>query len=198
MRFELLYTVSVLILHRDSFSSSAITPCHVLITQNVAHASESKGCACMMRTWLRFATERKKKTKPEFQLGRSLWRARVITIFHPNLLQGGKSEAGREVRSTCGRPVKQVFLQYKITNCPNTVLDSRVICSQCNWMIKGVITWTHLRHCTISSLYLTHLVTALCIVSIFPRYFRQLLRSSELKEFFCLKQGFQMNCGWLI
>ena len=39
-----------------------------------------------------------KKTKPEFQLGRSLWRARVITIFHPNLLQGGKSEAGREVQ----------------------------------------------------------------------------------------------------
>ena len=41
---------------------------------------------------------KKKKTKPEFQLGRSLWRARVITTFHPNLLQGGKSEADREVQ----------------------------------------------------------------------------------------------------
>ena len=33
---SVLYTVSVLILHRESFSLSAITPCHVLIPQNVA------------------------------------------------------------------------------------------------------------------------------------------------------------------
>ena len=30
---NVLYTVSVLILHRESFSTSAITPCHVLIGQ---------------------------------------------------------------------------------------------------------------------------------------------------------------------
>ena len=30
---NVLYTVSVLILHRESFSTSAITPCHVLISQ---------------------------------------------------------------------------------------------------------------------------------------------------------------------
>ena len=39
---SVLYTVSVLISHRESYSSSAITPCHVLIPQNVGHASESK------------------------------------------------------------------------------------------------------------------------------------------------------------
>ena len=60
---SVLYTMSVLILHRESFLSSAITPWRVLIPQNVAHASESKGCACVMRTWPRFATERKKKNQ---------------------------------------------------------------------------------------------------------------------------------------
>ena len=57
---SVLYTVSVLILHRESFSSSAITLCHVLTSRNVAHASESKGCARVMRTWLWFATKRRK------------------------------------------------------------------------------------------------------------------------------------------
>ena len=57
---SVLYTVSVPILLRESFSSSAITLYHVLISQNVTHASGSKGCACVMRTWLRFATQRKK------------------------------------------------------------------------------------------------------------------------------------------
>ena len=57
---SVLYTMSVLMLHRESFSSSAIAPCHVPISQSVAHASESKGCACVTRTWLQFATERKK------------------------------------------------------------------------------------------------------------------------------------------
>ena len=74
---SVLYTLSLLILRRESFPSSAITPSCVLIGQNFAHASGSKGCECVMRTWLRFATERKKKTKPEFQLGRFPWKARV-------------------------------------------------------------------------------------------------------------------------
>ena len=60
--------MSVLILRRESSSSSAITPSYGLISQNVAHASDLNGCAYVMRTWLRFATERKKKTKPEFPL----------------------------------------------------------------------------------------------------------------------------------
>ena len=70
--FSVIYTVSVLIWHRESLSSSVITPCHVLIGLNIAHASESKGCACVMKG------KKKKKTKPEFQLGRFLWNARVI------------------------------------------------------------------------------------------------------------------------
>ena len=57
------YTVSMLILRRESFSSSANTPSCVLISQNVAHASDSKSYVCVMRTWLRFATERKKKNE---------------------------------------------------------------------------------------------------------------------------------------
>ena len=69
---SVLYTVSLLILHRESFSSSDITLCHVLTTQNIAHALESKGCACVMRTWLRFATERKKKPGRNFNSGVSL------------------------------------------------------------------------------------------------------------------------------
>ena len=65
---------------RESFSSSAITPSCVLISQHVPHESDSKGHPCVMRTWLRFATVRKKKqTKPEFQLGCFPWKARVIT-----------------------------------------------------------------------------------------------------------------------
>ena len=80
VRFERLYTVSVLILHPESFLSYAIAPRHVLITQNIVHEAESKDCACVMRTQLRFATERRRnhETKPEFQLGRLLWKARVI------------------------------------------------------------------------------------------------------------------------
>ena len=74
---SVLYTLSLLILRREGFPSSAITPSCVLIGQKFAHASGSKGCECVMRTWLRFATERKKKTKPEFQLGRFPWKARV-------------------------------------------------------------------------------------------------------------------------
>ena len=54
-------------------SSSAITPFCVLISQNVAHASDSNDYACVMRTWPWFATERK-KNKPEFQLGRLPWK----------------------------------------------------------------------------------------------------------------------------
>ena len=50
VRFERLYTVSVLILHPESFLSYAIAPRHVLITQNIVHAAESKDCACVMRT----------------------------------------------------------------------------------------------------------------------------------------------------
>ena len=56
-------TQCLLILHRESFSSSAIIPWCVLIPHNVPRASESKGCACVMRTWPRFATERKKKNQ---------------------------------------------------------------------------------------------------------------------------------------
>ena len=70
-----------------------------------AHYSKHRACVRVKR--LRMRDEdltaicdrtKKKKTKPEFQLGRSLWRARVITTFHPNLLQGGKREADREVQ----------------------------------------------------------------------------------------------------
>ena len=49
-------------------SSSAITPFCVLISQNVAHASDSNDYACVMRTWLWFATEQKKN-----QAGISTW-----------------------------------------------------------------------------------------------------------------------------
>ena len=66
------YTVSVLILSCERFSSSAITPSCMLLSQNVTHASDSKGCACVMRTWLRFATERKKKPGRNFNSGVSL------------------------------------------------------------------------------------------------------------------------------
>ena len=48
--------------------SSAITPFCVLISQNVAHASDSNDYVCVMRTWLWFATERKKN-----QAGISTW-----------------------------------------------------------------------------------------------------------------------------
>ena len=47
---SVLYTVSVLMLHRESFSSSTIAPCLVPISQSVTHASESKGYACVTRT----------------------------------------------------------------------------------------------------------------------------------------------------
>ena len=40
---------------------SAITPCHVLIGKNVKHASERR--LRVLRTWLRFTTERIKKKK---------------------------------------------------------------------------------------------------------------------------------------
>ena len=49
-------------------SSPAITPFCVLISQNVAHASDSNDYACVMGTWLWFATERKKN-----QAGISTW-----------------------------------------------------------------------------------------------------------------------------
>ena len=41
------YIVSVLILDRKNLSSSAITPCHVLISQNVAHTSDQSQTWCM-------------------------------------------------------------------------------------------------------------------------------------------------------
>ena len=75
--FWVYYTLSVLILHCESFSLSTITPCHVLISQNVAHASELKGCACLMRTWLRFATKLKK-----FEAGISTW---VFPLESPSI-----------------------------------------------------------------------------------------------------------------
>ena len=62
-------------------SSSAITPFCVLTSQDVAHASDSNDYACVMRTWLWFATERKKKSSRNFNLGargRLPWKARVI------------------------------------------------------------------------------------------------------------------------
>ena len=46
-------TVFCLILHRESSSSSATTQC--AHQSKVAHTSKSKGCACVMRIWLRFA-----------------------------------------------------------------------------------------------------------------------------------------------
>ena len=58
------------------FSLSAITPCHVFMSKNVAHAAESKvahawwGLDCDLRP-------NEKKTKPEFQLGRFLCSARI-------------------------------------------------------------------------------------------------------------------------
>ena len=75
---SVLCTVSVLILHGKDFSSSALISCHVLISQNVAHVLESKRRAWVLRTWLQFAAERKRKeAKPEFQLWRFLWKAHV-------------------------------------------------------------------------------------------------------------------------
>lgn len=58
---SVLCTVSVLILRGKDFSSSALIPCHVLISQNVAHVLESKRRAWVLRTWLQFAAERKRK-----------------------------------------------------------------------------------------------------------------------------------------
>ena len=55
--FSILYTVSVLILHCKDLSFSIIASCHVLISQNITHASGSKCHTCVLRTWLRFATE---------------------------------------------------------------------------------------------------------------------------------------------
>ena len=43
---NVLYTVSVLILHRESFSSSAITPCHVLISQTSRTRDEDLTAIC--------------------------------------------------------------------------------------------------------------------------------------------------------
>ena len=79
------YTVSVLILHRESLSSSATTPCHVLIGQNVANTSKSKswwGLDCDLRP-------NAKKMKPEFQLGPFLWKARVTMSTLASLLFKG-------------------------------------------------------------------------------------------------------------
>ena len=73
---SVLYTVSVLILRRESFTSSAITLSCVLISQNVAHASTQKvahawrGLNCDLRP-------NEKKTKLKFQLGRFPWKAGV-------------------------------------------------------------------------------------------------------------------------
>ena len=68
---SVLYTVYVLIFHRKT---SLLPPLH-----NAMCSSESKPRACVLRTWLRFATERKKHTKPEFQFGHFPWKARVIS-----------------------------------------------------------------------------------------------------------------------
>ena len=67
---SVLYTVSVLILHRESFPSSAITPSCVLIRQNVAHPSDSKSYACVMMTAICDRTE--KKPSRNFNSGVSL------------------------------------------------------------------------------------------------------------------------------
>lgn len=69
---SILYRVSMLILNHRNFSSSTITPSHMLISQNVLHASESKHHARVLRTWLQFVTE--------FQLGCFLWKAQVINL----------------------------------------------------------------------------------------------------------------------
>ena len=58
-------------------SSPAITPFCVLISQNVAHASDSNDYACVMGTWLWFATERK-KNQAGISTWASPWKARVI------------------------------------------------------------------------------------------------------------------------
>ena len=50
---------------------SAITPCHVLIGQNVKHASERR--LCVLRTWLRFTTERIKKKFKNFKKFKNKW-----------------------------------------------------------------------------------------------------------------------------
>ena len=66
----------MLIFHRINSSPSAITPCHVLISKNLR--------ACVLIKELQTVAERKKKkkTKPKFQLGRFLWKARVTRDFY--------------------------------------------------------------------------------------------------------------------
>ena len=71
-----------------SFLSSAITLCHVLITQNAAHALESKSCACVVRTWLRFATERKKKRSRIFNSGVSFGKLEQLAKWETKSLRG--------------------------------------------------------------------------------------------------------------
>ena len=69
---NVLYTVFVLIFHRINFSSSEITPCHVLI--RVKSSRMRITCKLANCGWT------KKKTKPKFQLGRFLWKARVKIV----------------------------------------------------------------------------------------------------------------------
>ena len=72
---NVLSTVFVLIFHRINFSSSAITPCHVLSrvkSSRMLITCKLANCGCT-----------KKKTKPKFQLGRFLWKARVINRSFP-------------------------------------------------------------------------------------------------------------------
>ena len=63
---RVLYTVFVLVFHHKKFSSSTITPCHVLIGVKLNHRTSNCG-------WTKI------KMKPKFQPGRFLWVGPVKT-----------------------------------------------------------------------------------------------------------------------
>ena len=73
------HAVSVLILRRESFSSSAIT--HPVCSQSKRRACVRIESLCMHDEDLTTICYRtKKKTKPEFQLRRFPWKARLINF----------------------------------------------------------------------------------------------------------------------
>ena len=72
---SVLYTIFVLIFHRINSSPSAIN------TMPCAHQLNLRACVLIkeLQTVAERKKKTKKKTKPKFQLGRFLWKARVIT-----------------------------------------------------------------------------------------------------------------------
>ena len=130
---SVLYTASVLILHRRNFSSSAITPYHMLIRLNFTHACWGLGCDLQLT---------KKKTKPEFQLGRFLWKDRVkrarevscllltLTVWSSHAMRsqsGGRARVAWRGQTTAGSVLERSHAYAKTFKVSSIILENNFL-----------------------------------------------------------------------